>query len=170
MPNLLPEVSIASDLAKQAGAIIIEVSQSDFSVSYKNPSDPVTEADKRANAIIVEGLQSHFPQDLIVAEESPPPTHLSSTGRVWYVDPLDGTKEFINKNGEYSVMIGLAINGRAKLGVVYQPSAGILYAGFTDDTAWMDTLTGRTPPSHRKSTITGPPNSRCLALTPKSAY
>ncbi|MCA9471235.1 MAG: 3'(2'),5'-bisphosphate nucleotidase CysQ [Nitrospirales bacterium] len=145
MHSLSSEVSIASDLAKQAGTLIMDVSQSDFSVAYKKPSDPVTEADQRANTIIVEGLHRQFPEDLIVAEESPPPPDLSSRGRVWYVDPLDGTKEFINKNGEFSVMIGLAINGRAKLGVVYQPSEDRLYAGIADETAWMETATGRTP-------------------------
>ena len=144
MTNLSSEVSIASDLAREAGQIILEVSRSNFSVAYKKPSDPVTEADQRANTIIVEGLHNQFPKDLIVAEESPTPSRLSPIGRVWFVDPLDGTKEFINKNGEFSVMIGLAIDGRAKLGVVYQPSEDILYAGFADEAAWMESEAGRT--------------------------
>ncbi|MGB0908858.1 MAG: 3'(2'),5'-bisphosphate nucleotidase CysQ family protein, partial [Nitrospirales bacterium] len=106
--------------------------------------DPVTEADKLANTLIVEGLRKQFPQDDIVAEESAPPANLSHTGKVWYVDPLDGTKEFINKNGEFSVMIGLAIDGQAKLGVVYRPDQDMLFAGLTDQDSYMETASGRT--------------------------
>lgn len=145
MVDLSSELQTASHLAVEAGKLIMKVYQSDFSIAYKNPSDPVTEADQLANAFIVEGLQQQFPQDCIVAEESPHPTNLSHVGRVWYVDPLDGTKEFINKNGEFSVMIGLTIDGQSKLGVVYRPDQDILFTGLTDQEAWMDTASGRTP-------------------------
>ncbi|WP_447970341.1 3'(2'),5'-bisphosphate nucleotidase CysQ family protein [Nitrospira sp. M1] len=145
MIDLSSELTTASRLAREAGTHIMKIYEKDFSVSYKGPSDPVTEADQQANTIIVDGLKQHFPQDVIVAEESPAPINLSATGRVWYVDPLDGTKEFINKNGEFSVMIGLAIDGHAQLGVVYQPAQDILYTGLTDREASMETTSGRTP-------------------------
>ena len=145
MIDLSSELKTASCLALEAGKLIMKIYRSDFSIAYKNPSDPVTEADKRANTLIVKGLQQQFPQDGIVAEESPQPTNLSHFGRVWYVDPLDGTKEFINKNGEFSVMIGLAIDGQSKLGVVYRPDQDILYLGLTDQESWMQTSSDRMP-------------------------
>ena len=103
----------AVELARQAGLLILKIYETDFSVSYKGKSDPVTEADQRANDLIVEGLQRKFPQDSIVAEESFPPRESVKADFVWYVDPLDGTKEFISKNGEFSVMIGLAFKEQA---------------------------------------------------------
>ncbi len=145
MIDLSSELNTASHLARDAGKLIMKIYQSDFSVAYKGPSDPVTEADQQANTIIVKGLKLQFPHDVIIAEESLPPTNLSPTGRVWYVDPLDGTKEFIGKNGEFSVMIGLAIDGHAKLGIVYNPDQDILYSGLTGQEAWMETTQGRTP-------------------------
>ncbi|WP_454060946.1 3'(2'),5'-bisphosphate nucleotidase CysQ family protein [Candidatus Nitrospira salsa] len=145
MVDLSSELTITSHLAREAGKHIMKIYEKDFSVSYKGPSDPVTEADQQANTIIVEGLKQRFPHDVIVAEESPPPANLSPKGRVWYVDPLDGTKEFISKNGEFSVMIGLAIDGQAKLGIVYRPAQDILFTGLTDQEAWMEMDSGRTP-------------------------
>lgn len=138
MPDLSHEIEIASILARKAGEIIIKIYQEDFAVQYKGANDPVTEADQQANTIIVEGLHTHFPQDVIVAEESPLPSTSLTQGRVWYVDPLDGTKEFIAGNGEFSVMIGLTIDARAKLGVVYWPIRDHLYAGITDKAAWVE--------------------------------
>ena len=132
------QLQIAVELARQAGRLILEIYDTDFSVSYKGKSDPVTEADQRANDLIVEGLQRQFPQDLIVAEESSLPNETINSNFVWYVDPLDGTKEFIAKNGEFSVMIGLALNGKACLGVVYRPDKDILYSGISEHQAWIE--------------------------------
>jgi 3'(2'), 5'-bisphosphate nucleotidase len=138
MPDLSHEIEIASNLARKAGEVIMKIYQEDFAVMCKGINDPVTEADQQANTIIVEGLQAHFPQDSIVAEESPLPSTSLTQGRVWYVDPLDGTKEFIARNGEFSVMIGLTVDARTKLGVVYWPTGNHLYAGITDETAWVE--------------------------------
>lgn len=132
------EITIASHLARQAGRRIMTIYEQDFVISYKGPNDPVTDADKEANTIIVEGLASHFPQDGIIAEESPLPVEAQTTDRVWYVDPLDGTKEFISRNGEFSVMIGLTLHARAQLGIVYWPTRDQLFVGITDQEAWME--------------------------------
>ncbi|MDX1412516.1 MAG: 3'(2'),5'-bisphosphate nucleotidase CysQ [Nitrospirales bacterium] len=132
------QLQIAVELARQAGRLILDIYDTDFSVSYKGKSDPVTEADQRANDLIVEGLQRQFPQDLIVAEESSLPNETINSNFVWYVDPLDGTKEFIAKNGEFSVMIGLALNEKACLGVVYRPDNDILYSGISEHQAWIE--------------------------------
>ena len=118
-------------MAREAGQLLMEIYNTDFEVEYKTKTDPVTKADKQVNAFLVERLKDRFPQDAVIAEESDlseqdgPPAD-----RCWYVDPLDGTKEFIAKNGEFSVMIGLAVQGYAQLGVVYQPTNDTLYRGW----------------------------------------
>ena len=116
-------------IARGAGAIVMEVYASDFSVAYKAKSDPVTEADKRANEYIVRALRASFPGDGIVAEESEDISDALKGGRCWYVDPVDGTKEFVARNGEFAVMLGLAVDGEASAGVVFQPVTDKLYAG-----------------------------------------
>jgi 3'(2'), 5'-bisphosphate nucleotidase len=145
MPDFSKEIEVATQLARTAGHAILAIYARDFSVTYKNPNDPVTEADHRANAIIVNGLQAQFPRDTLVSEESPFPEPSHITGRVWYVDPLDGTKEFIGKNGEFSIMIGLAIEGIPQCGVVYWPTKDQLFAGIRDRMAWKEEQGTRTP-------------------------
>jgi len=129
------EIAEAARIARAAGAILMEVYATDFSVAYKAKADPVTEADMRANAYIVGKLQEAFPGDGIVAEESPDRSDALAGGRCWYVDPVDGTKEFVARNGEFAVMLGLAIDGEANLGVVYQPVTDKLYAGVVGEGA-----------------------------------
>ena len=138
MTNWRSELDVASSLARKAGQVIMNVYEKDFAISYKGTNDPVTEADQLANTLIVEGLAAHFPEDEIIAEESPLPTGSQQSGRTWYVDPLDGTKEFISRNGEFSIMIGLTLNARSQLGVVYWPTEDQLFAGITDQEAWME--------------------------------
>ena len=125
------ELETAALIAREAGAILLEIYATDFGVAYKGQGhgDPVTEADRRANAHIVARLRASFPEDSIIAEESDNRDAALDARRIWYVDPLDGTKEFVAKNGEFSVMIGLAVEGRATLGVVFQPSEDKLYRG-----------------------------------------
>jgi 3'(2'), 5'-bisphosphate nucleotidase len=123
------ELSVVADLAKGAGRILMDIYARDFAVAYKGKNDPVTEADQLANTYLVEALRQHFPSDGIVAEESPERGDALSKSRCWFFDPLDGTKEFIAKNGEFSVMLGLAIDGVSRLGAVYQPALDKLYLG-----------------------------------------
>lgn len=123
------EIEEAVRIARDAGKILMEVYATDFDVSYKAKSDPVTEADTRANAFIVRELRNVFPDDGIVAEESVDRTDALRAGRCWYVDPVDGTKEFVARNGEFAVMLGLAIDGVSTAGVVFQPVTDRLYSG-----------------------------------------
>ena len=123
------EIAEAVRIAREAGAILMDVYATDFGVSYKSKSDPVTEADTRANAYIVGELKKAFPGDGVVAEESADRSDALRGGRCWYVDPVDGTKEFVARNGEFAVMLGLAIDGEALVGVVFQPVTDKLYAG-----------------------------------------
>jgi 3'(2'), 5'-bisphosphate nucleotidase len=98
-------------------------------VRYKTDREPVTEADRSANQHIVARVKAMYPGDGVLSEESKDDLVRLEKERVWIIDPLDGTKEFIARNGEFSIMIGLAISGRAALGVVMQPESGLLYAG-----------------------------------------
>ncbi len=123
------EIAESTRIARRAGAILMGVYATDFSVSYKDKADPVTEADTRANAYIVGELRKAFPKDGIVAEENEDNSDALQPGRCWYVDPLDGTREFVARNGEFSVMLGLAIDGVSTAGVVYQPGTDKLYFG-----------------------------------------
>lgn len=131
------ELQEARSLARQAGRIVLEL-YGTAKVEMKGVSDPVTEADKRANAFIVDRLAQLFPNDGIVAEESAHVAGAAHKERCWFVDPLDGTKEFIAQNGEFSIMIGLAIGGRAQLGVVYQPALDKLYTGVVGEGALLE--------------------------------
>jgi 3'(2'), 5'-bisphosphate nucleotidase len=160
MTDFARELTVAVELARQAGVAIMEVYATDFSVAYKGENDPVTDADKRGNELIVKGLQKAFPDDIIVAEESEKPDDTQTGNRIWYVDPVDGTKEFIAKNGEFSVMIGLAVNGQAKVGVVFRPDGDVLYAGVVGQEAWMETNGERTPLA-----VTVPEPSAAITLT-----
>ncbi len=145
MTGFARELDEAARLARAAGALLMKIYTTDFAVSYKGPNDPVTEADKRANALLVQGLQAAFPADGVVAEESADNSDALRQGRVWYVDPLDGTSDFVQKNGEFSVMIGLAVNGAALAGVVYRPAGDVLFAGIADREAWVEEEGERRP-------------------------
>lgn len=131
------EITELQALVLQAGKLVMDVYGTDFNVEMKHRSDPVTEADKRANDYIVERLRALFPSDGIVAEETADQSEALNAGRCWFVDPLDGTKEFIARNGEFSVMIGLAVKGSAAVGAVYQPVKDKLYLGAVDEGAWL---------------------------------
>ncbi|MCI0335954.1 MAG: 3'(2'),5'-bisphosphate nucleotidase CysQ [Acidobacteria bacterium] len=116
------ELEIAKGLAREAGRILLEYYQSDTQVQWKGHDDPVTAADRAANEMLVRELHRQFPHDAILSEEFPDDLSRLTNDRVWMVDPMDGTKQFIERNSEFAVMIGLAIEGEAKLGVVYHPS------------------------------------------------
>jgi 3'(2'), 5'-bisphosphate nucleotidase len=118
-------------VSREAGAAILNVYSRDFAATHKSDRSPVTEADTAAEALIVEALAHLAPGVPVVAEE-----HCASHGvpataadRFFLVDPLDGTKEFIAKNGEFTVNIALIENGRPVLGVVYLPVYDACYTG-----------------------------------------
>jgi len=139
------EIAEAARIARQAGAILMDIYATDFDVAYKAESDPVTEADTKANAYIVSEIRKAFPGDGIVAEETEDKSDALRGGRCWYVDPLDGTKEFVARNGEFSVMLGLAIDGVATAGVVYRPDNDKLYSGVVGGEAYLDERGERSP-------------------------
>lgn len=124
--NFNAELAVALETAKAAGVILVNYFQQQVEVDLKPGDEPVTIADRAANYYIATALQHAFPHDLIVAEESPLPTQCESE-RIWFVDPMDGTKEFIKGNPEFSVMIGLVEQQQPVMGVVYQPVTGYMY-------------------------------------------
>jgi 3'(2'), 5'-bisphosphate nucleotidase len=145
IPEFSRESEVASHLAKEAGDVILGIYATDFSVDYKAKNDPVTEADRGASRVIVEGLRREFPDDLVVSEEEPIAALSSTPDRVWYVDPLDGTHEFIKRNGEFAVMIGLAVAGQPRVGVVFRPVTAELFGGIVGQGAWLETKEVKRP-------------------------
>jgi len=126
--RLQRELAQAIDLAREAGKKILQVYYGrEYEVEFKAGDEPVTQADRVANELIVRGLEKTFPRDAILAEESVDDGLRFSSTRVWLVDPVDGTQDFINRDDEFSVMIGLLIEGQPILGVVYQPTNDLLY-------------------------------------------
>lgn len=116
------------DISLEAARAILEIYDSDFDVRTKDDRSPVTDADEKAEAIIVERLKTIAPDIPIVAEEAVNAGHIPEVGeRFFLVDPLDGTKEFINRNGEFTVNIGLIEQGVPVAGVVYAPAKNRLF-------------------------------------------
>jgi len=121
--------------AWKATKIILKIyGEADLGVEMKGVNDPVTRADKQANACLIRELSKAFPRVPIVAEESAPETYegYRDAEAAFFVDPLDGTREFVARNGEFCVMLGLAVEGRARLGVIVVPTEERAYIGSTD--------------------------------------
>jgi 3'(2'), 5'-bisphosphate nucleotidase len=95
--------------------------------------------------VIVDGLRREFPEDMVVSEEESIDPMRAIPARVWYVDPVDGTREFIQRNGEFAVMLGLAVDGCAQVGVVFRPVTAELYSGIVGQGAWLETKDTRCP-------------------------
>ena len=135
------ELRVALRLAREAGAVVLEYYNTPLHVEQKESaydSEPVTEADRAANALIVSGVRFEFPDDGILAEESVDTERRLTKNRVWMIDPLDGTKGFISRAADFAVQIGLALNGESVLGVVYQPLPRVMYWAARGAGAWVE--------------------------------
>ena len=136
------------DAAAAAAKVVMRIyAEPDFGVELKGPDDPVTRADKEANALLLERLTRDFPGVPIVAEESDPSTFqgFGSAPYALFVDPVDGTRDFIAKDGEFAVMLGFAEAGVATVGVVDCPALGEVYAAAQGSGAFLITKDGRAP-------------------------
>jgi 3'(2'), 5'-bisphosphate nucleotidase len=122
-------------LVGRAGDEILDVYGSAFAVETKDDDSPLTEADLRSHRTLIEGLTRLTPDIPIVSEESTPPAYAVRRGwsRHWLVDPLDGTKEFVSRNGEFTVNAALIEAGRPIFGVVGVPAQGRIYVGSVPD-------------------------------------
>ncbi|HEX2659081.1 MAG TPA: 3'(2'),5'-bisphosphate nucleotidase CysQ [Polyangia bacterium] len=155
------EVEKAREIALAAADLVRSYAGRKVRVDSKAGNEPVTEADHAANALIVERLRAAFPDDAILSEELPDDGSRQGAERVWMVDPIDGTSDFILGDTGYAVMIGLLIGGRPTVGVVSQPTTRKTYSGVVGEGAWLDTVDGRTPLT--TSTLSGPPGIRLVA-------
>ncbi len=129
--DLAALLDVAIDLAHQAGEEILTVYDGDFAVQHKEDDSPLTAADLASHRLIVAGLRALTPQLPILSEESLPPDFATRAAwpRYWLIDPLDGTKEFVKRSGEFTVNIALIDEHRPRLGVVYTPVLRLTYAG-----------------------------------------
>jgi 3'(2'), 5'-bisphosphate nucleotidase len=135
-------------IAREAAVLIRRVYATEFSVDFKAPRDPVTEADRQANELICERLNKLFPSVPIVAEESEPATFAGyrQAERIFFVDPLDGTREFVARNGEFVVMIGYVDGERASASVIHAPESGISWLGELGNGAYQTEADGSKKP------------------------
>ena len=159
------ELRAALDLAREAGGAILDFYQGPLEIEQKSDAhdrEPVTQADKVANELIVNALRREFPGDGILAEESVDTSHRLDKQRVWMIDPLDGTNGFIDGNGDFAVQIGLTQDSVCVLGVVYQPLAGVLYYAVRGQGAWI-VRPNREPERARVSTKIDPSTMRLAA-------
>lgn len=147
-------LSLAADLARQAGTLILAVRVRGFETLQKDDRSPVTEADHQAEALIVAGLRAATPDIPVIAEEEAAAglAH-DPCAAYWLVDPLDGTREFAAGRDEFTVNIGLVRDGAPVLGVVGVPAYGELFGGIVGGVAWKRTVAGeqsisaRVPPA-----------------------
>ena len=136
------------DIADAAGEAILEVYDGNFEVETKADATPLTQADLRAHRVIVDGLHALAAEVPVLSEEATPPPFAERRlwRRYWLVDPLDGTKEFVDRNGEFTVNIALIEDGTPVLGVVGVPVAGTVYVGdCREGQAFRMDASGRTP-------------------------
>ena len=149
-------------IARHAGERIVSVYHGDFEIMQKSDETPLTTADLEANRIITDGLEALDFSAPILSEESPVVSFNERTGwdSYWLVDPLDGTREFIARNGEFSVNIALIQNGKPILGVVYAPILKVAYFAASGQGAWKQVDDAKPQPIQvRKS----PPESVVVA-------
>ena len=142
-------------LSRQAGTAIMRVYAEDFAVSHKEDRSPLTEADMASHNLITAGLRELAPEVPVLSEESAdvPWAERRGWSRYWLVDPLDGTREFINKNGEFTVNIALVEHGEPVLGMVYAPALDELHFGLRGLGAFVCDGANRVPIAVRRPAL-----------------
>lgn len=171
--RVLPETI---ELARLAGKLIMEIYETDFHIENKKDNTPVTNADFAANDLIVKTLSDLTPDIPVLSEESDeiPYTERRHWETYWLVDPLDGTRAFIEKTGEFSVNIALIHHHRPVIGVIYSPvkktsfyackGNGAFYLDDTDESRNIQVCTQCPVDKSRKIIVAGTHSSRCIAL------
>ena len=134
------ELELAIQIAKQGGKLAQDIRSKGYSVQDKESDQgPATEADLAVSSFLLTSIQQNFPADTVVSEEATPPS-TTLNNRIWFIDPIDGTKEFIKGQSDWSVMIGLAVDGSPVMGVVYRPDDDELYYASSGDGAFYCSL------------------------------
>ncbi len=122
---------------KTAGNQVIKMREEPgFRVMQKPDDSPVSNADIWANSYFIDILQQHFPGELIVGEESESKEYPVGAERLWFVDPIDGTRQFVSGKDNFFILIGLCLNGVPSMGICYKPSSGLLIAGNIETGVW----------------------------------
>ncbi|MEM1440413.1 MAG: 3'(2'),5'-bisphosphate nucleotidase CysQ [Pseudomonadota bacterium] len=149
-------------LARRAGAAILDVYGTEFEVTEKDDASPLTRADVAAHHVIVDGIAARDAHTPVISEEGGLPDFdvRSTWNRYWLVDPLDGTKEFVNRNGEFTVNIALIENHAPIFGVVHVPVRNVTYVGDTVNGAIR--IDGDSPPEEIRVTRKTPPTARVV--------
>ena len=132
-----PELAFALDVARRAGGLQLSRAGAVGPIDYKSAKDVVTEVDHLSEALILDAIQATYPGDALLAEETGPSSHeaTAGTGRVWIVDPLDGTINYANGIPFFCVSIALVVDGRPTVGVVHDPVRGETYGATVDGPA-----------------------------------
>jgi len=156
-------------IAKEAGDEIMRIYQQDFEIDYKSDNSPLTKADLKSNEIITESLKNFYPEIPILSEENKevPYNIRKNWEYFWLIDPLDGTKEFVKKNGEFTVNIALIQKDTPVLGVIYAPVVEILYYAQKDRGAFKQKK-NRKP--QRLPIYNHPNNNTLKVIVSKSHY
>lgn len=137
------ELKLAKVLAIQAGFVIMNIYETDFEIGKKEDNSPLTLADQKANEIIVKGLKEYFPDYAVLSEESRDDKSRLINDYCFIVDPLDGTKEFIKRNGQFTVNIALAYKQKIVMGVIYVPVVKELYYSSKGEGAYIEKVDSR---------------------------
>ncbi len=131
-------LEVAKNAARKAGDLIMEVYSDDFIIDYKDDKSPVTLADKKADDLIVGILKKNFPDYAILSEESVDDKSRLNNKYCWIVDPLDGTRDFINKTDEFSINIALVEDNKPVVGVIYIPTKDELYFSIKGEGSFLE--------------------------------
>lgn len=167
MSKFARELEAAATAAREAGAVILAYyARGAIAVESKQDASPVTAADREANRVIVDRLRAAFPDDAVLSEELPDDGSRHGKGRVWIVDPLDGTRDFIARTDQFCVHVGLAVDGVPVVGVVLQPTTGALYSAAAGEGAFVETDGGKTP---LRVAATIPPDGLRVGITRTAA-
>lgn len=155
------EIQVARRLAREAGILAMKYRDGELEIEMKDGDEPVTVADRKSSEHVVRGLEQAFPDDVVISEETADDLRRLSARRVWYIDPIDGTKDFIAGNDGFSVMIGLTIDHRPVAGVVYAPTSDRMFCGDSERT-WLE-IAGQDDRTLTVSDIAAPAEIRLVA-------
>ena len=160
--RLLEDIAVA---AREAGEAILDVVRRGYDVEHKQDSSPVTDADRAAELVILAALAKAAPGVPVIAEEEVAAGRIPAHGDTYFlVDPLDGTKEFVRGGDDYTVNIGLIVDGTPRVGAVFAPATERLHGGLVGEGAWLEDLSGRIPIQTRV------PGEQLVAVASKSHF
>ena len=152
LKDLSRELEVARTVALEAAALVAGFKGRPLEIRHKDGGEPVSAADIESSQLIVRRLAEAFPGDAILSEELPDDFSRLGKPRVWMIDPIDGTRDFVRGDPGYVVMIGLCVQGRPAVGVTVQPTTGNLWMGAAGAGAWKE-QPGRSREPLRVSTV-----------------